>query len=488
MIRKAILFLGCSMALQWAAAQSVEQKLATLKDSATMPASKQYSNLSFFKRIFLGKNYRTVWSEPVRLPVFHLKELGFTVDKLGGGQQTKSLRLRDPKGREWALRTIDKDVEGALPKWLRNTLAQKVVQDMVSAAHPYAPLTITPLAKAINVTVPPAYFFIVPDDPDFGEHRQLFANTVCMLEDRHPTPDKKETENTENTVEDLLEKNKYRVAQLEVLRARLLDMLIADWDRHQDQWRWGVRDSAGFDFYYSIPRDRDQAYFYSGGLLVKAAQLISLRHLVGFTNSTRRVKSLSAKSWNFDRFFLNGLSKEDWQQTIQYVQAQLTDETIRNAVRKLPPDIYALSGATLESKLINRRNGLLKDALRYYQFLAKEVTVAGTDDAEHFSITGNKDKLVLTVYTMGSNPKELYSRAFDPAETNTIHLVALGGDDKLDVAEGADARIRLTFDGGGGNNTVQLNNKKRKKIYQSDLTAAAYEIVMKDQLKIPLEE
>src|SRR5687768_10837533 len=124
MIHKALIFALAFLLVHTGHSQTLQQKLESVKDSVTISASTKYGDPSFFKRLFLGKNYRNVWAQPVRLPVFHLKQLGFTVDKLGGGQQTKSLRLRDPEGREWALRTIDKDVEGALPKWLQNTLAE----------------------------------------------------------------------------------------------------------------------------------------------------------------------------------------------------------------------------------------------------------------------------------------------------------------------------------------------------------------------------
>ncbi|MGV3656993.1 MAG: hypothetical protein ACO1NX_03530 [Chitinophagaceae bacterium] len=414
--------------------------------------------------------------------------MGFTIDKLGGGQQTKSLRLRDAEGREWALRTIDKDVEGALPKWLQNTLAEKVTQDMVSAAHPYAPLTINVLAPVANIITAKAYFFAVPDDPDFGEHRALFANTVCMLEDRNPTPDKTETENTENVVEDLLENNKYRILEEEVLRARLLDMLIADWDRHQDQWRWGIRKVGGSQGLYAVPRDRDQAYFYSQGLLVKIAQLVSLKHMVGFTHSTRRVKSLNAKSWNFDRVFMSGLTRQDWENITKEFQARLTDDVIKSAVRNLPPEIYELSGETLQNKLIDRRNGLLKDALRYYEFLAEEVTVLGSDEAERYLITGNRDSLVLTAYSKQREGAPMYQRTFLPADTDVITIEALGGDDEVIVTDGEKANIKLVIDGGKGNNTFNLQGKIRNKIYHSDTDAKAYEKVVKEMLKIEEDE
>ncbi len=60
-----------------------------------------------------------------------------------------------------------------------------------------------------------------------------------------------------------------RWTQEAVLRARLLDMLIADWDRHFDQWRWATRDTGQGKLYIPIPRDRDQAFFYSDGLILK---------------------------------------------------------------------------------------------------------------------------------------------------------------------------------------------------------------------------
>ena len=102
------------------------------------------------RKLILGKNSRKVWSEPVKLKVFRLHEEhgGFKIKAMGGGKQTKSLTLEDKNGKEWSLRTIDKDPEMALPENLRNTVASEIVQDMISAAHPYAPLPVAALAKS----------------------------------------------------------------------------------------------------------------------------------------------------------------------------------------------------------------------------------------------------------------------------------------------------------------------------------------------------
>lgn len=461
----ALVFLCSSLIL------AAQTSTDTSVDSITAPASLKYKDPSLFKRFFLGKNYREVWETPVSFPVFRIKELGLTIEELGGGQQTKSLQLKDKQGREWALRTVDKDVEKALPKFLRHTLAQRVTQDMVSAAHPYAPLTIPTLAKAIGVIVPEPTFYYVPDDPALEPHRSLFAHTICMLEQREPTPDRSETENTEDLLEELLEENEHLVIQQAVLRARLLDMLVADWDRHADQWRWGKRDSGSVEYYYAIPRDRDQAYFYSNGLLVKIARFIALRHMVGFQEDLDKLKSLNYKSWQFDRIFLNELDRREWENIIRSVQASLTDEVIHRAVRNMPPPVYSISGATLESKLKSRRNELLEAGLEYYEFLSRYATVNGTNEAEYFVVSGRNDSLLVQVYDEKDNQRgrKIYERVFNPSETHLLALQGYGGKDQFVVEENVRSGIKLELRGGESADTYHI--RKASKVIIYDLEA-----------------
>ena len=87
------------------------------KDSVVISASDKYKDKFGFRKTFLGQNYRKVWATPVTIKEFNIKKEkgGFTIKSLGGGKQTKSLRLTDKDGHEWTLRTVDKDPEKALP-------------------------------------------------------------------------------------------------------------------------------------------------------------------------------------------------------------------------------------------------------------------------------------------------------------------------------------------------------------------------------------
>lgn len=433
-------------------------------DSVTVPTSLKYKNPSFFKRLFLGKNYRAEWSTPVTVPVFYFSKSGLKIKELGGGQQTKSLQLEDKNGKKWVLRTVDKDVTLALPKWLRGTLAQSVVQDMVSGAHPHAPMVVAELAKAAGIVAPDPVMYYVADDDGLNPYKHFFVNTLCFLEEREPTRNNEETKNTENLVEDVFEENDHIVLQKELLKARLLDMLVADWDRHEDQWRWAEKDSADVNYYYAIPRDRDQAFFYSKGLIVTIARWLALKHLVGFTYDTDKIKKLNYKAWGLDKTFLNELNSNDWQHTIDQFKASLTDEVIYRAVKDLPNATYQISGSVIEKKLKSRRNDLSGDAMGYYRFLSKVVTVNGSDDEEIFRVSENSGGLMVQV-TNASGKRIIYQRVFDDEETKQVVLNGFGKKDKFIVEDGVSSKIKLVINGGKGDDTYDIKGKIKNKVY-----------------------
>lgn len=482
MVQKVLVVISCWLIHSSCWSQSKKNTYIVKGDSVSIAASTKYADPSLLKVFFLGNNYRNEWSTPVTLPIFHLNTTGLKIKELGGGQQTKSLRLEDKYGREWALRTIDKDVEMAIPPIVRHTLGQRVTQDMVSGAHPYAPLAVAYLANKAGIVAADPKFYFVPDDTALGKYRHLFANSVCMLEEREPTPDHAGTKNSADLLDDIYTSNQYMIDGKAVLKARLLDMLIADWDRHQDQWRWAVKDSAGAKYYYAIPRDRDQAFFESNGLLVKIARVVALKHLVGFNSNAKKLKKLNAKSWNFDRFFINQLDANDWKSVITDFTASLSDETIANAVKQMPDEMYRIHGKDIEEKLISRRNTLMHGAMNYYMFISQYVTVVGTDKDETYHFTGNKDGLELKI--RDKDNKVFYNRTFTPKETQQIRLFALGGNDKFIIDETAKAKIKLNIDGGKGDNQFNIKSRIKYEIYHSDMDAKAFEKEAKVLLRI----
>ena len=135
----------------------------SFKDSVRVAINTSYQKISAFHKIIAGKNYRKQWGTPVNLKVFNIKKEngGYKIKSIGGGKQTKTLKLEDKTGQEWVLRTVDKKPEGTVPELLKTNVHQRIMKDMVSAEHPYGALMVPPLADAaLVVHSEPKYYFV----------------------------------------------------------------------------------------------------------------------------------------------------------------------------------------------------------------------------------------------------------------------------------------------------------------------------------------
>ena len=440
------------------------------KDSVVISASDKYKNPSGFRETVLGKNYRQEWSTPIKLKEFNIKKEkgGLKIMSMGGGKQTKSLRLADKNGKEWILRSVDKDPEKAIPENLRNTIANGIARDLISSDYPYASLIADELAKANGIITATPQFFFIPDDPALGFYRPLFANTVCELEERDPTPDNSDTKSSSKVISKIFEDNDHNIDQPALLKARLLDNLIGDWDRHFDQWRWGVRDTGKGRTYYPIPRDRDQAFFNSDGLLIRHFSKNRFPYLQGFRKNIASVKWLNYQSRDFDRFFLNQLNENEWRSTVDTFVNNLQDEVITESVKKIPPEIYSFSSQKIIDNLKSRRNMLKKEALKYYSFLSKYVNIVGSNEVEYFNVkqAGKGLQVIVHGQTKASDSGFImYSRIFDKRHTKEIRLYGLNGNDRFEVDDDVNSKIKLRIIGGKGNDTFNIKGDIRNRIY-----------------------
>ena len=438
-------------------------------DSITISANTKYAKVPRFQKFLNGNNYRNIWAEPVKLKVFRLDEEmgGFKITGIGGGHQTKSLKLKDGKGKDWSLRTINKDITKILPEGVQNTAAEDYLQDFISSAHPYSPVIVPALAKAADVVVAAPKIFFVPNDPALGIYRTYFANTVCLLEEKEPT-NGADTKSEQKLVNKLIEDNDNHVDQKAFLRARLLDFLLADWDRHFDQWRFAEDDTGKGKLYYPIPRDRDQAFSYSNGNLVKYASKNMIPFLKGFRKNIPGIKWLAYWARDLDRTFLTSLDSATWKKTITAFKENLPDDVIDNAVKNLPPEIYTLDGKELSAKLKSRRDYLPKEGMNYYKFLSKQVSVAGSNKKEFFKVESVGKNLQVRVYKRTDKTDSaslIYNRVFEPSITKEIDLYGLNGDDIFEIDKNAHSAIKLRIIGGRGKDTFNINGRVKNYLY-----------------------
>jgi hypothetical protein len=83
----------------------------------------------------------------------------------------------------------------------------------------------------------------------------------------------KEIVSTPDVTDAILRDNKNKVDEEWAVRTRMLDFIIGDWDRHDDQWTWAaIEQEDDHILYRPIPRDRDQAFSKYDGLVPTLAR------------------------------------------------------------------------------------------------------------------------------------------------------------------------------------------------------------------------
>jgi hypothetical protein len=433
------------------------------------------------RRILLGPNYRRLWAMPIEVEVLDLAHFagGLKPIKKGGGKQTKSLRFEAADGREFRVRSVDKDPEAALPAEYRDTFVEWVAQDQISAAHPAGALIADRLEEAIGMLHVPHRFVVVPDDPALGEFRKEFGGMLGLLgeEPRVKDPVTPGFESVEKIYDwddvwpaGLVDESPaYRVDARAYLRARLLDMLIGDWDRHQRQWGWARL--RGQPLLQPVPEDRDQAFSKFDGAVIALARLGQPR-FVKFDSKYPAALGLNWSARFMDRRVLGELERKDWVDAVLQVQTALDDRVLEEAARRMPPEYFRLTGPRFLEILRARRAGLGDYARRYYEMLAHEAEVWGTNAAEmadvHRNVDGSVD-VTLTAAGQGARPGDPYfRRRYLPGETREIRVFLQGGDDRAATHGSGDSPIEVRLIGGPGNDVLDDSAAGGAHVYDAE--------------------
>lgn len=453
-----------------------QRKTAVLNSSAdgttkTVIAGK-YKNTGFHRRLF-GKHYRDEWNTPVKVPVMMLDTVANKLRpyEVGGGRQTISIRMRDAENKEYVLRSLDKSLGKTLPPEMQNTFIEDFMDDQVTIAHPYAAITIPDMAEAAGIYHTNPIIRFVPQQPALDTLNARYGDMLYLFEQR---PDEnwetapnfgnaKDIISTGKLMQKLLASTSNEVDQQLYVRCRLFDMFIGDWGRHEDQWRWAEYKADGKKIYKPIPRDRDQAYTLFDGLMPKMVmRAANIRRLQSFNDEIKNIKTYNYSARYLDRRMANETTLEQWTSIAKDLQSRMTDDLIERSIRKMPPEVFAISGEEIIRKLKSRRNHLLEYATEYYKFLARHVDIVGSQERDYYEVTRlDEEQTLVNVYKIaedGSRSKEPnYSRTFKTSETRDIRLHGIDNKDVFvvdgNVRDGIVVRVI------GGNDRDSITDK-----------------------------
>ncbi|TXK71103.1 BamA/TamA family outer membrane protein [Mesonia sp. HuA40] len=463
-----------------------------IKASIYKNADQEKEKNKLFTSIW-GNHYRDLYYQEIQVPVAFLDTLygGLKVVRAGGGHQTKSLRLEDKQGRDYNLRALKKNAlqflqtvafkDKKIKDDFKNTLAQEAIEDFYTAAHPYGFLVVPTLAKAIGVAHTNPKLFYIPKQATLGNYNDEYGDEIYMLVER-PEDDwvgsgkfnnpNKDIQSSSGLFEHLRRDEEYKLDESAYIRARLFDMLLGDWDRHQDQWRWGENKMPNGDkVFYPIPRDRDQVFSNYDG-----AFFATVRGIAGFANQfgtyEPMIKDLAwfnSAAAGLDRTLIQNQGKGAWIQQSKFIQQNLKDEDIEIAFKRLPKEIYQHESTKyILETLKKRRDNIAEIAINYYAFIAKLAIVTATDKDDFIDITRlkNGDTRIAVYRNIKGKRKYLVSdKVYRKSETNEIWVYGLDDDDEFLIDGKGRNPIHLKIIGGQNNDIYKVYNKYNLKIY-----------------------
>lgn len=429
---------------------------------------------SSFMRFFAGDHWRDLWITPIRVPILNLHTYarGLTPTKKGGGQQTKSLHFIGGTGKEYKFRSIDKNVSRSLPSEFKGSVVDDALQDQISVTNPGSAVVISPLMEVVGILNTKPFICLMPDDEKLVEFRDEFAGVLGTIEEDPEDYENKELNfagadkilSTVKLFEILQEDNDEVVDAAEFLKARLIDILIGDRDRHAGQWNW-----AGFKIgkkrvWKPIPKDRDFAFPLYDGLFPRL-MTVAFTSMVNFGYDMPAMLDMTWEGRHLDRRFLGSLDKSVWDSITVFMQQRITDEVIQYAVAQLPPEYFALAGDQLTAKLKSRRDQLKKASDEFYNWVSKYVDVWCSDKDEYAEINRINNLFTkVSIYkrdknTGSKNGSPIFYRLLKNTVSDEVRVHLMGGEDYAIVGGEVDDGIRVIIEGGKGKDKLYDSSK-----------------------------
>ncbi|MGB3776388.1 MAG: phosphoesterase, partial [Leeuwenhoekiella sp.] len=255
------------------------------------------------------------------------------------------------------------------------------------------------------------------------------------------------------------------------IRARIFDMLIGDWDRDSDQWKWAeYKRNDGKNVFVPIPRDRDQVFTNFDGTVLDVVRTLfgSAKQFQEYSENLDDIKWFSNAGIKLDRAIVKNATREDWVKEAEFIQNHITDAVIEEAFNDLPAEISSgTSIAEIKKKLKGRRENLTDITNEFYDYFANLQTITGTDKDDYFEIIRKDNETQVKVWRIKKDEKTdlMTDRTFKSSDTRELWIYGLGDTDVFEVNGEGENPIFTRIIGGHENDTFIINNGKKVKVY-----------------------
>ncbi len=377
-----------------------------------------------------------LWSTPVELPLLDLNRFagGLTPLEQRSDHLAQKLLLAGADGKRYLFVTLRKDPALGLDPKARSSAIDRFVREDAAALNPVAELMMTPLLESAGLPCVRPALVVLPDDRRaLGAFAGTFGGKPGTIEEL-PDPGFMGAGLIAATHEVLRETGEDGGNAIDAkayLTARLIDLLVGDGDRLADQWSWAGYGDRGSRRWIPLPLRHYGAFSRRSGL-------VSLTpHLQEFEAAYPSISSLCASASSLDHRLLAWLDRPAWMAVTRELQARLSDGVIADAVRRMPPAMYALEGERIEKALRSRRDHLAEASLELYRLTSKVVEIQASAKPElvavHRAPVGNIEISISRKGASDGKPEPGFRRTFVPCETEEVRIHLNGGYDDVVV-------------------------------------------------------
>jgi hypothetical protein len=414
--------------------------------------------------VFFGAHWRDLWASPIEIGVFDMNKFagGLTPVKRGGGLQSLSIQFKGSNGKSYKFRSVRKTTKRVIDPEFYGTVVEAILEDQLSIKHPLSNLIAPVFLNEVGVLNFQPKIGILPNDNKLNDFSE-FKGLLGMIQEA-PEKDEKASDYFPGAEKIINTKKFYkltdksyndRVDAPEFLKAKLIDIFMSDWDRHQKQWLWASFKKGDLNLWKPIPMDRDEAFCRYDGFFPWLIEGYTPR----FNGMGYGYPLMKFQTWegrDLDRKFLASIDKPLWDSVTNYVISKLTNDVIDKAVRIMPSNWYSLKGAFLNDILKTRRDELKEASEEYYELTFDEPTIWLTDNPEFVEVNRiDNHKLDVTAYKKDENSsiksdEVLFHRVFNDDVTSEVRIFLQGGDDIAIVKGAPNNNITVRVIGGEG--------------------------------------
>ena len=461
-----------------------ETKIGSTKSASVYTAEE--TDKSGFHKMLWGEHYRPFYSTKFEFPVLYLDTIPGNLEVLGagGGHQSRSLGFRDDDGHEFTMRAIRKSALQFLQstvvtthyvkEYLENTIAERYVQDFYTTAFPYGTFPAGEFMDELGIYHPYSNLYYVPKQESLGIYNETYGDELYMFEyhiggeNKEFYGDADDILNSADLFLDMKETKDVYVDEDMFIRARLLDMLLGDWDRHEGQYEWAeFEEEDGKKRYVPIAKDRDQVFPKTDGFALSMLRLAfpPFRAMEEYSDEVKRPKWFNVAGYPLDKAFIRNADWEDWKAQVDFIQNKITDEVIEDGFGVLPEGVQQDEYVeNIKETMKARRGNLEKIARDYFKHLAEFDMFVGTQKDDQFLIT-RKPNGITTITLKNKDDEITAEKTYDSDLTREVWVYGLDGDDEFRIEGDGSGLVPLKIIGGEENDIYDFQNTRRAKLY-----------------------